>query len=102
MLAQIDEIQGNTLDFVGKLLYIKKLVEKDPKIAISTIKEQFPNGTLIGTWWGNTITKFVKKMNDTPLASQTEEDKRALQIIEEIHEILAMNKSNQQVLCRKR
>ena len=102
LLAQIDEIQGNTLDFVGKLLYIKKLVEKDPKIAISTIKEQFPNGTLIGTWWGNTITKFVKKMNDTPLASQTEEDKRALQIIEEIHEILAMNKSNQQVLCRKR
>ena len=102
LLAQIDEIQGNTLDFFGKLLYVKKLVEKDSKIFIGQIKDQFPDGTVIGSWWRITVSKFVKRMNDTPLASQTEEDKRALQLIEEIYEILAMNKSNQQVLRRKR
>ncbi len=102
LLAQIDELQGNTLDFVGRLLYVKKLVEKDSKIFIGQIKDQFPDGTVIGSWWRITVSKFVKRMNDTPLASQTEEDKRALQLIEEIYEILAMNKSNQQVLRRKR
>ena len=66
ILAQIDEIQGNTLDFVGKLFYVKKMVEKDSKIFIGQIKEQFPDGTLIGPWWNKIISSFIQKMKETP------------------------------------
>ena len=48
ILAQIDEIQGNTLDFIGKLLYMKKIVEHDPKTAISTVKKRFSDGEVGG------------------------------------------------------
>ena len=99
MLAQIDEMQGNTLDFIGKLLYMKKIVEHDPKTAISTVKKRFSDGAVIGSWWLNTVSRFIKRMNNTPFENQTEEDKYALQTIKEI---LAMNKSTQQVLRRKK
>ena len=99
ILAQIDEMQGNTLDFIGKLLYMKKIVEHDPKTAISTVKKRFSDGAVIGSWWLNTVSRFIKRMNNTPFENQTEEDKYALQTIKEI---LAMNKSTQQVLRRKK
>ena len=87
ILAQIDEMQGNTLDFIGKLLYVKKMVEHDPKIAISTIEERFLDGTIIGPWWCNTVSKFVKQMKETSFEAQTEEDKMALYILAQIDEM---------------
>ena len=87
MLAQIDEIQGNTLDFFGKLLYVKRMVERNPKITIGTIKERFPDGTVIGTWWQNNITSFIQRMKETAFGLQTEEDKTALYILAQIDEI---------------
>ncbi len=87
LLAKIDELQGNTLDFVGKLTYIYELVKKNPTIAISTIKEKFPDGTVIGNWWRREISKYIEKMKNTSKEKLTEENRQALWLLAKIDEL---------------
>ena len=87
ILAKIDEVQGNTLDFVGKLTYIYKIVEKNPKIGISNIKERFPDGTVIGNWWSNNIPEYIEKMKNASEEEMTEENRQALWLLAKIDEV---------------
>ena len=87
IVAQIDDKRGNTLDFVGKLLYIKKNLSWEKARGVTKVKKTFPNGTVIGGWWGHYIHKFLQKAKETPWNELTLEEQDALYIVAQIDDI---------------
>ena len=84
ILAQIDEKRGDTLDFIGKLLYIKSHLSVEELRGITNVKKTFPDGAVIGTWWTAHIPKLLKKSKETPWNELTEEEHEALYILAQI------------------
>ncbi len=84
ILAQIDDIQGDTLDFIGKLLYIKKHLSVEELRRISKVKKNFPNGTVIGYWWPKNISNLIQKLKKTPWNELTNEEQEAIYTLAQI------------------
>ena len=87
ILAQIDEKRGNTLDFIGKLLYIKTHLSVEELQGITNVKKSFPDGAVIGIWWSRYIPKLLKKSKETPWNELTKEEQDALYILAQIDDI---------------
>ena len=87
-LAQIDEIRGDILDLVGKLLYIKKHLTVDELRRITSVKKTFPDGTVIGPWWCRSISKLLQKAKEiTSWNELTQEEQEAIYTFAQIDEI---------------
>ena len=87
ILAQIDEKRGDTLDFIGRLLYIKSHLSVEELRRISQVKKSFPDGTVSGIWWQKNIPKLLKKAKETPWNELTKEEQDSLYILAQIDDI---------------
>ena len=86
IVAQIDDKRGNTLDFVGKLLYIKKNLSWEKARGVTNVKKTFPDGAVIGSWWTTQIPNLLQKSKETPWDELTIEEQDALYILAQIDE----------------
>ena len=87
IVAQIDEKRGYTLDFIGKLLYIKNHLSVKELRGITTVKKTFPDGIVIGTWWQRDISRLLQKSKEIPWNELTKEEQDALYIVAQIDDI---------------
>ena len=88
MLAQIDEIRGDTLDSLGKLSFIKKHLSIEELRGISQVKKTFPDGTVIWAWWNTHIPKLLQKSREvTSWNELTQEEQVAIYMLAQIDEI---------------
>ena len=87
MLAQIDEIRGDTLDSLGKLSFIKKHLSIEELRGISQVKKTFPDETVIRSWWNNNIPNLLQKSKEIPWNELTQEEQVAIYMLAQIDEI---------------
>ena len=86
ILAQIDDKRGDTLDFIGRLLYIKKHFSAEELRKITQVKKTFPDGIVIGNWWQKNISNLLQKSREISCNELTEEEQDALYIVAQIDE----------------
>ena len=87
MLAQIDEIRGDTLDSLGKFSFIKKHLSIEELRGISQVKKTFPDETVIRSWWNNNIPNLLQKSKEIPWNELTQEEQVAIYMLAQIDEI---------------
>ena len=103
-LAQIDEKRGDTLDFIGKLLYIKNHFNVKELRGITRVKRTFPDGTSIGNWWQRTARKKLVESIQKDANELTEEERYILAITRDIlmiYQDIALEDSVKLALLKK-
>ena len=103
-LAQIDEKRGDTLDFIGKLLYIKNHFNVKELRGITRVKRTFPDGTSIGNWWRRTARKKLVESIQKDANELTEEERYILAITRDIlmiYQDIALEDSVKLALLKK-
>ena len=104
MLAQIDEIRGDILDFDGRLIYIKNHFNVKELRGITRVKRTFPDGTSIGNWWQRTARKKLVESIQKDAKELTEEERYILAITRDIlmiYQDIALEDSVKLALLKK-